>query len=392
MKRSFVLLLFLLTFLVSTAWPQVEPQWKSQIIVIDAPGAGNGPGQGTFAYVIQGEWIAGNYIDANGVYHGFLRAPDGTISKFDVLGAGTGAGQGTVEVKGMTRAGEIVGTMYDSNNMFHGFLRSPKGKFTIFDAPGTESGTVLGTGGLSVNQAGVILGIYEDTNNAWHGLLRSPDGTLTPFDPADAGTGAYQGTYPANLSGINPEGASVGESVDANYVYHSYLRAPDGTFTIFDDSHAGMGVDSGQGTLSLGINPAGEISGVYIDANYVFHGYVRTPHGTMIDYDVPGAGTGTFQGTNACWFIPCLGGINPAGTITGFYVDKNNVYRGFLRTRDGNITTFDAPGAGTVGSPGGGQGTQPMTINAEGAITGYYTDANNVVHGFLRPAEPPWDR
>jgi hypothetical protein len=28
-----------------------------------------------------------------------------------------------------------------------------------------------------------------------------------------------------------------------------------------------------------------------------------------------------------------------------------------------------------------------MTINPEGAITGYYTDSNNVVHGFLRRAD-----
>jgi len=115
---------------------------------------------------------------------------------------------------------------------------------------------------------------------------------------------------------------------------------------------------------------------------------VRARDGTITNYDVPGAGTGMYQGTNACWFIPAWGGINPAGTVTGFYADSNNVYHGFLRTREGEITTFDAPGAGTVGSLGGGQGTQPMTINSEGAITGYYTDANNVVHGFLRLATP----
>jgi len=392
MKRIVVPMLCVCFCIASTAWPQAPADSHPKIITFDAPGAGNGPGQGTFAYVIQGEWIAGNYIDAQGVYHGFVRAPDGTISKFDVPGQGTGAGQGTGEVKGITPYGEIVGTMWDSNNVFHGFLRSPFGKYTIFDAPGTQNGTVLGTGGLGVNPVGVILGTYVDINNASHGLLRFPDGTLASFDPADAGTGAYQGTYPANLSGINFLGASVGSSSDANYVWHGYLRAPVGTFTIFDDSNAGVGADTGQGTLSLGINSAGEISGVYIDENYVFHGYVRTPHGTMIEYDVPGAGTDTFQGTGACWFIACWGGINAAGAITGFYVDNNNVYHGFIRSRDGNFTTFDAPGAGTIGSLGGGQGTQPMTINDEGAVTGFYTDANNVVHGFLRPAEPRSDQ
>src|SRR5207248_3394543 len=39
--------------------------------------------------------------------------------------------------------------------------------------------------------------------------------------------------------------------------------------------------------------------------------------------------------------------INPAGTITGRYSDASDVLHGFLRTPDGTITTFDAPNAGT---------------------------------------------
>src|SRR5712671_1761069 len=42
--------------------------------------------------------------------------------------------------------------------------------------------------------------------------------------------------------------------------------------------------------------------------------------------------------------------------------------------------TFDAPGAGT----GSGQGTFPNGINEPGTITGYYIDNNDVSHGFLR--------
>jgi len=42
--------------------------------------------------------------------------------------------------------------------------------------------------------------------------------------------------------------------------------------------------------------------------------------------------------------------------------------------------TFDAPGAGT--DPG--QGTTPNGIDAQGAVVGWYVDAGNVNHGFLR--------
>ena len=51
-----------------------------------------------------------------------------------------------------------------------------------------------------------------------------------------------------------------------------------------------------------------------------------------------------------------------------------------MRTKQGDITTFDVPGAGA----GAGQGTVALFNNPADAITGYYIDANNVFHGFLR--------
>lgn len=67
-------------------------------------------------------------------------------------------------------------------------------------------------------------------------------------------------------------------------------------------------------------------------------------------------------------------------TITGFNADNNSVYHGFIRTARGKITTFDVPGAGT----GNWQGTLPLNITPDGAVTGWYIDANGVYHGFLR--------
>src|SRR5437762_3035556 len=37
--------------------------------------------------------------------------------------------------------------------------------------------------------------------------------------------------------------------------------------------------------------------------------------------------------------------INPAGAITGYYVDASSGFHGFLRAPDGTITTFDAHGS-----------------------------------------------
>jgi hypothetical protein len=65
--------------------------------------------------------------------------------------------------------------------------------------------------------------------------------------------------------------------------------------------------------------------------------------------------------------------------ITGPYIDASNVLHGYVRAPYGGFTKFDAPDAGT----GPGQGTRPEGINQAGAVTGYYIDGSNLNHGFV---------
>src|SRR5438128_9701145 len=66
------------------------------IITFDAPGAGTGPGQGTLAFSINpARAITGFYLDSGDVFHGYVRARNGTITTLKAPGSGTGAGQGT---------------------------------------------------------------------------------------------------------------------------------------------------------------------------------------------------------------------------------------------------------------------------------------------------------
>jgi hypothetical protein len=48
-------------------------------------------------------------------------------------------------------------------------------------------------------------------------------------------------------------------------------------------------------------------------------------------------------------------------------------------TPRGDYATFDAPGGGK----GASQGTRPSTNNLEGAVTGWFIDAQNLYHGFV---------
>ena len=144
------------------------------------------------------------------------------IVTFEAPQSGTGLGQGTRALV-INPAGAITGNDVDAGGVFHGYLRSPDGSFTIFDAPGAGTAANQGTGGFGINPAGVITGFYIDTNNAMHGFVRAKHGDITTFDAPGAGTGASQGTEPlAN----NPAGAVTGFYIDADNVFHGFLRTP----------------------------------------------------------------------------------------------------------------------------------------------------------------------
>jgi hypothetical protein len=64
-------------------------------------------------------------------------------------------------------------------------------------------------------------------------------------------------------------------------------------------------------------------------------------------------------------------------------VDDANVNHGFVRNRHGGIVEFDVPGAGT----GPGQGPNVYSIASNGALTGFYFDSVNAVHGFVREGD-----
>jgi|CZKL01.1.fsa_nt_gi hypothetical protein len=353
-----------------------------KIIAYDVPGAGTGAWQGTIGIGINSNGaITGVYVDANNAAHGFLRTPEGKFTIFDAPGVGTGLGpcpiyywdygfQGTYPF-GMNREGVIPGYFLDANNVYHGFLRRPDGKITTFEVPGAGTGPGQGTVFGDINPSGTVAGYYMDAASVSHGFLRSPDGRFTKFDVPDAGKAGGQGTFPQFFSCLDPDGTVTGFYVDRNNAYHSFVRHPEGRFTTFEAPNAAM--DAGLGTISYSMNPAGETVGPYFDASGVAHGFLRTREGSFTTINVPGAGIGAGQGT-----FP--EGNNDWGQIVGQYVDANGVNHGFVRELDGKLITFDVPGEGT----GAGQGTVPLTNNSEGMVNGFYLDANNSYHSFVR--------
>lgn len=362
---------------------------NASIIAFDSPRAipVSGSFDGTFPGSINNDGtITGIYIDANALYHGFLRRPGGELITLDAPGAGSSVGTrfrtflNSVNISASSISindrGTVTGNYVDSNNVSHGFLRGFEGEFTAFDAPGASSaaGSFNGTFPTSINKGGTIAGNYVDSNNLNRGFLRSPGGEFTTFDAPGAGSVAAfgYGTFPKT---INSAGAIAGHYSDVRNVIHGFLRSPSGKFTTFEAPGASTVAAAGFGTFPEGMNDAGVITGRFADANGLYHGFLRTPGGEFTTFDAPGASSFAGGGNGT---LPKS--INAHGAITGHYADAQALIHGFVRSPGGKVTTFDAPGP----SGAAGWGIFPESINDAGAITGHYTDGVGMNHGFLR--------
>jgi hypothetical protein len=351
--------------------PRANAAAAGNFIAFDVPGAGTGSYQGTVPSGINAVGaITGSYIDANSLTHGFLRTVSGSYIPFDV----TGDVYGTFP-QSISLTGAVTGYYCDAITC-HGFLRASNGTFTTFDAPGAVIGS-FGTYPTSISLTGDITGYYLDANFVGHGFLRARNGTLTDFDDPGAGMTPFylQGTFPF---AITLDGTIVGNSVTANGSSYGFLRARDGALTTFDPPGGAGAFNPFDFGFGLYINPEGVITGT------TFQTISGNPYGGNYQVFVRSL-DGTFTTFAAATYSPCCiwsfpTGINVWGAITGSFNDGYIINHGFLRSPDGTLITFDAPGAGT----GYNQGTVPLGISDLGVIMGEYIDANNVHHGFLR--------
>lgn len=313
----------------------------------DAPGAGTGLGQGTFAYRINfSSEISGYYIDSNNNTHGFLRAMDGSFKTFDAKRAATWS----IAINDRGTLGGTYDVLLKNRDSSDGFVRAAGGKIETINPRGNRWGASV----LGINRAGEIIGHFVDGNDVLHGFFRTKNGKLTQFDAPNA-TGT-------DASGINDNGVIVGLYRDAQYDEHGYVRAADGSFTEFDPQGS-------QDTLATAVNSKGWIDGHYSGSDGVLHGYLRDPRGKFTVYDAPDAGKSKYQGTGG-------GEINSQIAVTGAWYDSSNAEHGYVRLKNGTLTEFDAPDAAGL--------TSPQGINDSGVISGYYQDSAGAYHGFLR--------
>ncbi|MBV9226128.1 MAG: hypothetical protein JOY85_19005 [Acidobacteriaceae bacterium] len=303
--------------------------------------------------------ITGTYGDKVGSgSHGFVRSPFGVYSTFDVPGSVNGTFPLAINDL------DVVAGYYSDNvgSGYHGFVGPVSGPFKTIDPPGSSYCCLS----MSINLEGSVAGSYLDVNSVQQSFLRTPDGEPTPFYPPNAANGSAAST-------ITLDGTILGVYYDVNNVSHGYRRSPFGAFTDITGPDGAPGQANPYAFLvpALSINPVGTIAGSYFAPmagnpyGGDYRGFVKYPNGEYATFD-------------AAQYPPCCiftspAGINLWGTVTGLYNDGFSIYHGFLRTRNGTITTFDAPGAGT----GAFQGTIPLGITLTGVVAGIYLGPND---------------
>jgi hypothetical protein len=135
------------------------------------------------------------------------------------------------------------------------------------------------------------------------------------------------------------------------------------------------------------------VVGYYIGTDAQLHGFML---------DAKGVKTGTLTGTAiADPIIPAVAGehgakfessvimgINDEGIAVGGYIDSTGSEHGFLyNTKTGQYTFLDDPSEAfnhiITTNPFAVESTLITGITNSGEISGFYTDANGVFHGFV---------
>lgn len=106
----------------------------------------------------------GNYCAAAGG-RSFIRGADGSMTVFAVQRAGRDV---STQAMAINTAGTVVGISSLGTFASRGFIRAPDGQITSFNVPGMATATAT-----AINDAGMIAGVTTDASG-WHGYLRLP--------------------------------------------------------------------------------------------------------------------------------------------------------------------------------------------------------------------------
>jgi hypothetical protein len=177
---------------------------------------------------------------------------------------------------GISDHGSIVGQFTTSAGK-PGFILDGTTLITINQPTGTTADTINAQG---INNNGLVVGFYLGNDGQVHGFKAkesdSVGGVLTGTAIADPKIPPGATFTFSQILGINDHGIAVGYYQDSTGSQHGYFyNTNTGKYTFLDDPNAALlsGVSITQIT---GINNSDEITGFYIGADGLNHGFVAT--------------------------------------------------------------------------------------------------------------------
>jgi hypothetical protein len=284
-----------------------------------------------------------------------------TFINFNGPNSGTNFGAGT-NMNGISNNGNSVGFDIENNDDFSNLVANPlKSRSANVLNLGSTAANAFG-----VNSSGVVVGT-DGNDNAFY-LLK---GKLHTFIP--------NGGVSAVAFGINDHGTIVGQYVTSAGTTPGFVRLNGNSFITIN-------APSGPDVVNVqSINNHGLIVGFYKGTDGQFHGFMAnensavngvitaTPITDPVIPTVPGEPGATFV------FSQILS-VNDKGIAVGYYGDSTTSQHGFFyNTNTGQYTFLDDPNAAFSN---GVEVTQITGITNSGEITGFYSDANGVFHGF----------
>ncbi len=293
--------------------------------------------------------IVGNYDTSDGRVHGFIARPAGETAAQPVVPISFNYTFESIAVPGVTYLELTASSDFED---YAGNTRSMDGKgiaftlidgvFKTYDFPGSQN-----TYFYALDNNGQAAGHYEDNDGLHHGVILE-NGELKQYD--------FPGAVETEIYGISDAtGALTGNFIDASGIRRGFsgetiVEFPGATATYAD------------------FIVTDRLVGSYIDAEGVYHPYIRDAGGRMRSIDVPGAENMEYIFTH---------GINDAGVS----VNRTKVVGDIPRTYIGTLRGFRE-----LSFPGG-VSTEGWNVNQDGSIVGHYKSADGRAHGFVaRPA------
>ena len=261
----------------------------------------------------------------------------------------------TIEVPGVDFLEVTASTDFGD---YAGNTRSPDGEKTIgftlidgvfstYDFPGSQN-----TYFYALGNNGNAAGHYKDSNGLYHGVILE-NGELRQYD--------FPGAAETHIYGISDEtGALSGNIVDAAGVSHAFSGELTITFPGAVNTYGDF------------VNAAGAVVGSYIDADGMFHGFIRHPDGSFTSIDLPTMPDLEFLFVNT---------ITDVGVIGFRAKAANDILRSYILLPSGILYEVRLPGSVS---------TVVRNVNQDGSIIGYYDATDGRRYGFVgRPAPQP---